>query len=55
MHATAGLDRAVPNLPCRDFDRTEEFSGRFGFEGEFRDDDPDGTPFAPIEQSATTT
>ncbi|GAA1467178.1 bleomycin resistance protein [Microbacterium thalassium] len=38
MHATAGRDRAVPNLPSRDFDVTEAFYGGFGFECEFRDD-----------------
>jgi hypothetical protein len=29
---TPGLDRAVPNLPSRDFDTTEAFYGAFGFE-----------------------
>ena len=35
--ATAG-DRAVPNLPSRDFDTTVAFYGGFGFEVVFRDD-----------------
>ncbi|MDP3209748.1 MAG: bleomycin resistance protein [Rhodoglobus sp.] len=30
-------DRAVPNLPSRDFDATESFYGAFGFERGFRD------------------
>ncbi|WP_344739876.1 bleomycin resistance protein [Microbacterium awajiense] len=30
-------DRAVPNLPSRDFDATVEFYGRFGFEVRYRD------------------
>jgi len=30
-------DRAVPNLPSRDFDETEAFYGGFGFERVFRD------------------
>ncbi|QKJ21192.1 bleomycin resistance protein [Microbacterium hominis] len=33
-----GRDRAVPNLPSRDFDVTEAFYGGFGFDREFRDD-----------------
>lgn len=32
-------DRAVPNLPSRDFDVTAEFYGAFGFTPAFRDDD----------------
>jgi len=31
-------DRAVPNLPSRDFAATAEFYGRFGFVEGFRDD-----------------
>jgi catechol 2,3-dioxygenase-like lactoylglutathione lyase family enzyme len=31
-------DRAVPNLPSRDFDATAAFYGSFGFEPTFRDD-----------------
>lgn len=31
-------DRAVPNLPSRDFDRTVEFYGAFGFAVSFRDE-----------------
>lgn len=31
-------DRAVPNLPSREFDRTEAFYGGFGFTRLFRDD-----------------
>ncbi|NQX28991.1 bleomycin resistance protein [Microbacteriaceae bacterium VKM Ac-2854] len=31
-------DLAVPNLPSRDFDRTERFYGGFGFERIFRDE-----------------
>ncbi|QKJ18071.1 bleomycin resistance protein [Microbacterium hominis] len=38
MQATTGLDRAVPHLPSRDFDRTERFYGGFGFERVFRDE-----------------
>jgi catechol 2,3-dioxygenase-like lactoylglutathione lyase family enzyme len=35
----AGMtDRAVPNLPSRDFDVTAEFYGAFGFELDYRDD-----------------
>ncbi|MGC0366385.1 catechol 2,3-dioxygenase-like lactoylglutathione lyase family enzyme [Rhodococcus sp. 27YEA15] len=30
-------DRAVPNLPSRDFDDTLAFYGRFGFEPSYRD------------------
>ena len=30
-------DRAVPNLPSRDFDTTIAFYGRFGFTAAFRD------------------
>lgn len=36
--ASTSPDRAVPNLPSRDFDATEEFYGGFGFERIFRDD-----------------
>lgn len=31
-------DRAVPNLPSRDFDATESFYGAFGFTRGFRDE-----------------
>ena len=31
-------DRAVPNLPSRDFEATVQFYGRFGFEVTFRDE-----------------
>jgi len=31
-------DRAVPNLPSRDFDATIAFYGRFGFEQDYRDE-----------------
>lgn len=31
-------DRAVPNLPSRDFDASEAFYGAFGFHPTFRDD-----------------
>jgi catechol 2,3-dioxygenase-like lactoylglutathione lyase family enzyme len=31
-------DKAVPNLPSRDFDRTSAFYGGFGFEETYRDD-----------------
>lgn len=31
-------DRAVPNLPSRDFDATVDFYGSFGFQPTFRDD-----------------
>ncbi len=31
------VDRAVPNLPSRDFDATVAFYGRFGFEVVYRD------------------
>ena len=31
-------DRAVPNLPSREFEATIEFYGRFGFVQHFRDD-----------------
>jgi len=31
-------DRAVPNLPSRDFDATEAFYAGFGFDRAFRDD-----------------
>jgi len=34
----AVADRAVPNLPSRDFAATTEFYGRFGFVESFRDD-----------------
>jgi catechol 2,3-dioxygenase-like lactoylglutathione lyase family enzyme len=30
-------DRAVPNLPSRDFDATADFYGGFGFEMDYRD------------------
>lgn len=33
------IDRAVPNLPSRNFDRTEDFYGGFGFQRVFRDED----------------
>jgi hypothetical protein len=33
------VDRAVPNLPSRDFAATVEFYGRFGFVEGFRDDE----------------
>ena len=32
------IDRAVPNLPSRDFDATETFYGAFGFARAFRDE-----------------
>lgn len=32
-------DRAVPNLPSRDFDVTTAFYGAFGFEPSYRSDD----------------
>ena len=32
-------DRAIPNLPSRDFDATESFYGACGFERSFRDAD----------------
>ncbi|TBN58322.1 bleomycin resistance protein [Glaciihabitans arcticus] len=35
--AATSRDRAVPNLPSRDFDETESFYGGFGFERLFRD------------------
>lgn len=38
MLAPGGVDRAVPNLPSRDFDATEDFYATFGFERVFRDD-----------------
>lgn len=31
-------DKAVPNLPSRDFDRTSDFYGGFGFAQTYRDD-----------------
>lgn len=37
MTSTPLLDRAVPNLPSRDFDATEAFYAAFGFERGFRD------------------
>ena len=37
MASTSAYDRAVPNLPSRDFDRTETFYSGFGFERQFRD------------------
>lgn len=33
-----GVDRAVPNLPSRDLERTEAFYGAFGFGRVFRDE-----------------
>ena len=38
MGSTPVLDRAVPNLPSRDFEATEAFYGGFGFERVFRDE-----------------
>jgi catechol 2,3-dioxygenase-like lactoylglutathione lyase family enzyme len=38
MSSTPPPDRAVPNLPSRDFDHTERFYGGFGFERLFRDE-----------------
>jgi catechol 2,3-dioxygenase-like lactoylglutathione lyase family enzyme len=38
MVSTPPLDRAVPNLPSRDFDETEAFYSAFGFEKTFRDE-----------------
>lgn len=38
MQGAESFDRAVPNLPSRDFDVTESFYGGFGFERVFRDD-----------------
>lgn len=38
MSDSAARDRAVPNLPSRDFDATEAFYGGFGFVRSFRDD-----------------
>jgi catechol 2,3-dioxygenase-like lactoylglutathione lyase family enzyme len=38
MSVPGGTDRAVPNLPSRDFDATEAFYSSFGFERTFRDD-----------------
>jgi len=38
MVSTPAHDRAVPNLPARDFDATEAFYAGFGFERLFRDD-----------------
>ncbi|NQX36948.1 bleomycin resistance protein [Herbiconiux sp. VKM Ac-2851] len=35
---SGGFDRAVPNLPSRDFARTEAFYGAFGFGRVFRDE-----------------
>jgi len=37
MVSTPVHDRAVPNLPSRDFDGTEAFYAGFGFERVFRD------------------
>ncbi|PXA67165.1 bleomycin resistance protein [Cryobacterium arcticum] len=37
MVSTPGNDRAVPNLPSRDFDATEAFYTAVGFERVFRD------------------
>lgn len=38
MASSPVRDRAVPNLPSRDFDATEAFYAGFGFERGFRDD-----------------
>ena len=38
MAANSSIDRAVPNLPSRDFDATETFYGAFGFTRAFRDE-----------------
>lgn len=38
MSGSASRDRAVPNLPSRDFDATEAFYAGFGFARVFRDD-----------------
>ncbi|MFE4197880.1 bleomycin resistance protein [Paenarthrobacter sp. NPDC056912] len=38
MAQTPALDRAVPNLPSRDFDATEAFYAGFGFGRLFRDE-----------------
>ncbi|MCS5719752.1 bleomycin resistance protein [Herbiconiux sp. CPCC 205763] len=38
MASTPPPDRAVPNLPSRDLDRTDGFYGAFGFERVFRDE-----------------
>lgn len=37
MSPDSASDRAVPNLPSRDFDLTEAFYAGFGFERRFRD------------------
>ena len=39
MRTPDEFDRAVPNLPARDFDATEAFCSRFGFERTLRDDE----------------
>jgi len=38
MPASAESDRAVPNLPSRNFDATEAFYAGFGFDCAFRDE-----------------
>lgn len=38
MNSTPVLDRAVPNLPSRNFDAPEAFYGGFGFGRVFRDE-----------------
>lgn len=38
MSPIPSSDRAVPNLPSRDFDATEAFYGAFGFTRLFRDE-----------------
>jgi len=38
MQGAHSRDRAVPNLPSRNFDVTEAFYAGFGFERTFRDD-----------------
>ncbi|MCT9820795.1 bleomycin resistance protein [Microbacterium sp. W1N] len=38
MSSPGEWDRAVPNLPSRNFDATEAFYSSFGFERAFRDD-----------------
>ena len=38
MSDSVSNDRAVPNLPSRDFDATEAFYAGFGFVRSFRDD-----------------
>ena len=39
MLAPGEFDRAVPNLPSRNFDATEAFYAGFGFERAFRDEE----------------